>query len=331
MIPHTAETGKALLAVRDLVKHFPVSGGGVFRRPGKKVVRAVDGVSFDILKGETLGLVGESGCGKSTVARVILRLQPATAGAVRFEDKSVLELPRPQLRRLRSQMQIIFQDPYASLNPRMTVGGIIGEALTLHHGLRGARARARIIELLAVVGLSEEHAARHPHEFSGGQRQRIGVARALAVEPKLIFCDEPVSALDVSVQAQVLNLLQELKRNFGLTFLFISHDLAVIQHVSDRVAVMYLGKLFEMADREEIYGNPLHPYTRALMRAIPIPDPHAGYAFDTLKGDLPSPHDIPSGCRLFGRCDQAISICRLREPELRDVGNRHYVACHRFD
>jgi oligopeptide transport system ATP-binding protein len=320
--------GEPLLLVRNLVKHFPVRKTAFFDRGRRLAVRAVDGVTFTIHRGETLGLVGESGCGKSTIGRVILRLQPATSGEVLFEGKDVHKLPPPDMRRLRREMQIIFQDPYASLNPRMTVGGIIGEALALHHGLKGKAARERIVGLLRAVGLADEHVGRHPHEFSGGQRQRIGVARALAVEPKLIVCDEPVSALDVSVQAQVLNLLQDLKRDFHLTYLFISHDLAVIQHVSERVAVMYLGKIVEMAPRDEIYSNPLHPYTHALLRSIPIPDPHVPFDYHVIKGDLPSPLNLPPGCRFHGRCDQAIPVCRQEEPPFREIRKDHWLACH---
>ena len=318
-----------LLEVNDLVKHFPVRTGSHFSQK-KGSVRAVDGVSFSIREGETLGLVGESGCGKSTIGRVILRLHTITAGEVRFRGISVHDIPKDDLRRLRSEMQIIFQDPYSSLNPRMTVGTIVGEALSLHHNLRGKAARKRSVELLEAVGLSAEHVTRYPHEFSGGQRQRIGVARALAVQPKLIICDEPVSALDVSVQAQVLNLLQDLKRDFNLTYLFISHDLAVVRHISDRVAVMYLGKIVESAHLKELYGNPLHPYTQALLQSIPVPDPKKRTVYKPLKGELPSPLDVPTGCRFHNRCERAMAVCNESDPPFKDVGDGHWVACHLY-
>ena len=318
-----------LLEVNDLVKHFPVRAGSHFSKK-KGSVRAVDGVSFHIREGETLGLVGESGCGKSTIGRVILRLHAITAGEVRFRGINVHDMPKDDLRRLRSEMQIIFQDPYSSLNPRMTVGKIIGEALSLHHNQRGQAARKRSAELLEAVGLSAEHVSRYPHEFSGGQRQRIGVARALAVQPKLIICDEPVSALDVSVQAQVLNLLQDLKREFNLTYLFISHDLAVVRHISDRVAVMYLGKIVESADLKALYGNPLHPYTQALLQSIPVPDPKKRMEYKPLKGELPSPLDAPSGCRFHNRCNYATAVCNESDPPFKDVGDGHWVACHLY-
>jgi oligopeptide transport system ATP-binding protein len=330
MIRQLNRSRQPLVEARNLIKHFRVGGGTIFaRRAGK--IRAVDGVSFSIHEGETLGLVGESGCGKSTIGRVMLRLQPATSGEVWFQGQNVHALGREDLRALRSKMQIIFQDPYSSLNPRMTVGRIIGEALAVHRNLHGKDARARITELLEAVGLSAEHISRYPHEFSGGQRQRIGVARALAVEPKLIICDEPVSALDVSVQAQVLNLLQDLKRDFGLTYLFISHDLAVVRHISDRVAVMYLGKIVELADRESIYESPLHPYTEALLQSIPIADPHARLEYKPLKGELPSAFKLPSGCRFHTRCPRVMSICKEQEPSYMDIGEGHWAACHLYE
>jgi oligopeptide/dipeptide ABC transporter ATP-binding protein len=317
--------GEALLSVRDLKKHFPIKKGFWSRTVGH--VKAVDGVSFDILPGEVLGLVGESGCGKTTTGRCILRLIEPTAGAVEFEGENVVELDRGDMRRLRRKMQIIFQDPYSSLNPRITVGAMLAEVLRIHRIAEGQAAQARIRHLLEVVGLFPEHANRYPHEFSGGQRQRIGIARALSVDPKFIVCDEPVSALDVSVQAQVINLLQDLQKEFDLTFLFIAHDLAVVEHISDRVAVMYLGKLMEMADSDELYANPLHPYTRALLAAIPVPVPKARRERIELEGDVPSPANPPSGCPFHPRCPIATAECAEVIPEFRDVGRGHYVAC----
>jgi oligopeptide transport system ATP-binding protein len=320
-----ASRGNALLVVRDLEKHFPIRRGFWSKTVGH--VRAVDGISFDILPGEVLGLVGESGCGKTTAGRCILRLIEPTGGDVVFEGRDVLELDRGDLRELRGEMQIIFQDPYSSLNPRMTVGSMLGEALRIHGVAEGDKVRERVRELLEVVGLAPQHAGRYPHEFSGGQRQRIGIARALSVNPRFIVCDEPVSALDVSVQAQVINLLQELQREFDLTFLFIAHDLAVVEHISDRVAVMYLGKLMELADGGELYRNPLHPYTRALLSAIPVPDPRAGRERIVLEGDVPSPAHPPSGCPFHPRCPIATAECAEVTPEFRDVGGGHFVAC----
>jgi oligopeptide transport system ATP-binding protein len=317
--------GETLLSVRDLKKHFPIKKGFWSRTVGH--VKAVDGVSFDILPGEVLGLVGESGCGKTTTGRCILRLIEPTAGRVEFEGENVVELDRGDMRRLRRKMQIIFQDPYSSLNPRITVGGMLAEVLRIHKIAEGQAAQARIRHLLEVVGLFPEHANRYPHEFSGGQRQRIGIARALSVDPKFIVCDEPVSALDVSVQAQVINLLQDLQKEFDLTFLFIAHDLAVVEHISDRVAVMYLGKLMEMADSDELYENPLHPYTRALLAAIPVPVPKARRERIELEGDVPSPANPPSGCPFHPRCPIATAECAEVIPEFRDVGGGHYVAC----
>ena len=317
--------GEPLLEVRHLKKHFPIRRGFWSRTVGH--VKAVDGVSFDILPGEVLGLVGESGCGKTTTGRCILRLIEPTSGEVLFEGEDVLQLERGDMRRLRRRMQIIFQDPYSSLNPRITVGGMLAEALKIHRIAEGETAQARIRHLLEVVGLFPEHASRYPHEFSGGQRQRIGIARALSVDPKFIVCDEPVSALDVSVQAQVINLLQDLQKEFDLTFLFIAHDLAVVEHISDRVAVMYLGKLMELADSEELYRNPLHPYTRALLAAIPVPEPKARRERIELEGDVPSPANPPPGCPFHPRCPIATAECAEVVPEFRDVGNGHYVAC----
>lgn len=317
-----AVSSETLVSVRDLVKHFPVEGTD-------DLVRAVDGVSFEIFKGETLGLVGESGCGKSTVGRCLLRLIEPTAGQVTFLGRDVLTLDRKELRELRREMQIIFQDPYASLNPRMKIGDIVGEPLVIHNqGTRNER-RERVAELLRRVGLDPDYMTRYAHEFSGGQRQRIGVARTLALNPKLIVADEPVSALDVSVQAQVVNLLQELQEEFKLTYLFISHGLAVVEHISSRVAVMYLGRIVEIASASELYANPLHPYTQALLSAIPIPDPKQKRNRIILQGDVPTPINPPSGCRFRTRCPIAIEECAHVDPELRDVSAGHHVACIR--
>ena len=314
---------ETLVSVRGLTKHFPVEGS-------KELVRAVDGVSFDIFAGETLGLVGESGCGKSTVGRCLLRLIEPTAGQITFAGKDVLSLDKKRLRQLRREMQIIFQDPYASLNPRMKIGDIVAEPLVIHKQL--SRPSDRLDEaagLLRRVGLDPDYMNRYPHEFSGGQRQRIGVARALALNPKLIVADEPVSALDVSVQAQVVNLLQELQEEFKLTYLFISHGLAVVEHISTRVAVMYLGRIVEIADAAELYARPLHPYTQALLSAIPIPDPRQKRKRIILQGDVPTPINPPSGCRFRTRCPIAIEECAQVDPELREVSPGHHVACIR--
>ncbi|HEV3157829.1 MAG TPA: dipeptide ABC transporter ATP-binding protein [Candidatus Baltobacteraceae bacterium] len=317
-----------LLVVRDLHKYFPVRAG-VFSRHIDDV-KAVDGVDFTIRRGETLGLVGESGSGKTTVGRVLLRLLPATSGEVLFEGRNVHELKRNPLRHLRKEMQIIFQDPYASLNPRMTVGEIIGEPLAIHRIARGKEAQARTQELLRLVGLQAYHINRYPHEFSGGQRQRVGIARALAVDPKFIVADEPVSALDVSIQAQVVNLLQDLQERLGLTYLFIAHDLSVVRQISTRVAVMYVGKIMEIADRDGLYENPLHPYTQALLSAIPIPDPltEARRKRIILTGDIPSPRKPPSGCRFHTRCPIAFERCRTEIPIMKEYRPRHLAACH---
>lgn len=322
-------TAQPLLIVEDLAKHFPVKSKSITRR-NLGMVKAVDGISFSIKEGETLGLVGESGCGKSTTGRLILRLLPPTAGRVFFNGQDVFSLSKKEMLSLRAEMQIIFQDPYSSLNPRRTVGQIVGEALKKHHHLRGKALEERIFQLLEAVGLSSEHIRRYPHEFSGGQRQRIGIARALAVEPKLIICDEPVSALDVSVQAQVLNLLQDLKDTFNLTYLFIAHDLAVVKHISDRVAVMYVGKLVELADKDDLYSQPLHPYTETLMQAVPEPNPHLRKELKMLEGELPSPLKLPPGCRFHPRCPKAMDVCKVQEPQFREVGGNHWVACHLY-
>ncbi len=319
-----------LVRVNDLKMHFPITRGIVIqRRVG--AVKAVDGITFDISRGETLGLVGESGCGKSTTGRAMLQLYRPTAGRVFFEDVELTAMKGERLRRMRRRMQMIFQDPYASLNPRMTVGDIIGEPLLVHGLLRGKERRERVQELLRVVGLNPYFVNRYPHEFSGGQRQRIGVARALAVQPDFIVLDEPISALDVSIQAQIINLLEDLQGEFNLTYLFIAHDLSVVRHISDRIAVMYLGKIVELTSRLELYENPLHPYTQALLSAVPIPDPVVEEERQRiiLEGDVPSPINPPLGCNFNTRCPVAMDICMEREPEFVDVGDGHWVACFR--
>ncbi|MBD5653580.1 MAG: dipeptide ABC transporter ATP-binding protein [Candidatus Eremiobacteraeota bacterium] len=321
-------SGGDLLEVRDLYKYFPINAGVFSRHVGD--VKAVDGIDFSIRKGETLGLVGESGSGKTTAGRVVLKLLPATKGRIVFDGRDIGELGREEVRKLRKEMQIIFQDPYASLNPRMTVGDIVGEPLRIHHLATGKDVDARVQDLLRLVGLQPYHANRYPHEFSGGQRQRIGIARALAVNPKFIVADEPVSALDVSIQAQVINLLEDLQAEFGLTYLFIAHDLSVVRHISTRVAVMYVGKIVEIADRDDLYENPLHPYTQALLSAIPIPDPNveARRKRVILSGDIPSPVNPPSGCRFHTRCPVAFDRCKVEVPELKTYAPSHVAACH---
>ncbi len=325
-------TAEKLLEVKNLKMYFPITQGILLQR---KVgdVRAVDDISFFIRKGETLGLVGESGCGKSTTGRSILQLYRPTGGSVKFGETELTSLKGEDLRKMRRRMQMIFQDPYASLNPRMTVGDIIGEPLDIHHLARGKVRQERVQELLRRVGLNPYFANRYPHEFSGGQRQRIGVARALAVEPEFIVCDEPVSALDVSIQAQIINLLEELQGEFGLTYLFIAHDLSVVRHISDRVAVMYVGKMVELADRNALYQKPLHPYTKALMSAVPVPDPEveARRQRVILTGDVPSPVNPPSGCRFHPRCRYAKDECSKSEPQFKEVERDHWVACHYWD
>jgi len=323
----TTAATEPLLSVKNIKKYFPIRGGILSRVVDH--VHAVDGVSLDVAPGETLGLVGESGCGKSTLGRCILRLIEPSAGEIRFQGRDVIAMEGEALRTMRRDMQIIFQDPFASLNPRHTVGGIIGEALIIH-GLAKSRTEmeAKVVQLLETVGLSPDHIRRFPHEFSGGQRQRIGIARALAVEPKLIVCDEPVSALDVSIQAQVINLLEDLQEKFGLAYLFIAHDLSVVEHISDRVAVMYLGRVVEVATAEELYENPLHPYTEALLSAVPIPDPKIKRKRIVLQGDVPNPIRPPSGCHFHARCPIAQPVCAQESPVLKSAGGRHQVSCH---
>ncbi len=322
------EFGDTLVEVDGLTTHFPIRQGLLGRQIG--AVHAVDGVSFSVRQGETLGLVGESGCGKSTLGRTIVRLLEPTSGDVRFEGRSIARLSSRELRPLRREMQMVFQDPYASLNPRKRVGSIIAAPMRIHGAGDSGERRRRVRELLDVVGLSPEHVNRYPHEFSGGQRQRIGVARALALRPKLIVADEPVSALDVSIQSQMLNLLEDLQEEFGLTYIFIAHDLGVVRHVSDRIAVIYLGKLVELSPAAELYERPIMPYTEALLSAVPIPDPDLSERREriVLRGDVPSPIDPPTGCRFHPRCRYATDVCSAEEPPLVDYGGGHLAACH---
>jgi peptide/nickel transport system ATP-binding protein/oligopeptide transport system ATP-binding protein len=321
------QTNKDLVVVEDLKKYFPVKSGLLQRVTAQ--VKAVDGVSFTVKAGECLGLVGESGCGKTTVGRTILRLIEPTAGTVLFEGQDIAKADAKTLKAMRRNMQIIFQDPYSSLDPRVPIGESISEGLLIH-GMKDARERNRIVvDMLKKVGMEEYHSRRYPHEFSGGQRQRIGIARALALQPKFIVCDEPVSALDVSIQSQVLNILRDLQHEFGLTYLFIAHNLSVVEHISDRVAVMYLGKMVELTTREEMFRDPRHPYTQALMSAIPIPDPKIKRTRIILKGDVPSPLNPPSGCRFHTRCPIAqLDVCSVQDPEFREIKPGHWVACH---
>ncbi|MEK7790532.1 MAG: dipeptide ABC transporter ATP-binding protein [Deltaproteobacteria bacterium] len=317
-----------LIEIRDLVKHFPLKKG--FLSTKTEAVKAVNGVHLDIYKGETLGLVGESGCGKSTLGRLILRLIEPTKGEVRFSGVNIYSLSSKELRKQRRQMQIIFQDPYASLNPRMTIGGIVGEPLAIHHLVKTKKEKMeRVVDLLKEVGLRPDMVNRYPHEFSGGQRQRIGIARAVALKPEFIVCDEPVSALDVSIQAQIINLLSDLQKKFRLTYLFIAHDLKVVEYISDRVAVMYLGEIVELAKSEDIYRDPKHPYTQALLSAIPVPNPKAKSSRIILKGDVPSSISPPPGCPFHTRCHyQIVGECKTVHPELRELAPGHWVSCH---
>lgn len=324
-MPDRPQEIRPLIQTRDLVKYYPIRGGVLLREIAS--VKAVDHVSLSIGNGETLGLVGESGCGKTTFGRAILRLEEPTSGEVLFEGENILAYSPEQMRALRKKIQIIFQDPFSSLNPRKTVSHIIGEPLLIHGMNSRIERDERVLKLLNEVGLRKEHMRRYPHQFSGGQRQRIGVARALALNPKLIVCDEAVSALDVSIQAQVINLLKELQEKFGFTYLFISHDLSVVEHVSDRVAVMYLGKIVELAESKKLYRDPLHPYTQALLSASPIPDPEFKQKRIILKGDVPSPIDPPPGCRFHARCLYKQEICHQKEPELKEVKDEHQAAC----
>lgn len=333
--PTTAERASTeenpLLDVKNLVMHFPLTQGIIFQRK-VGAVQAVDDISFSVKRGETLGLVGESGCGKSTTGRAILQLYKPTSGHVIFKDKDLTTLDSGEMRGMRRNIQMVFQDPYASLNPRMTVGNIISEPMQIHKLVNKNERTQRVQELLQTVGLNPYFANRYPHEFSGGQRQRVGIARALAANPDFIVCDEPVSALDVSIQAQVVNLLEDLQDQFGLTYLFIAHDLSVVRHISDRVAVMYLGKIVELAERDDLYDDPLHPYTKALLSAVPIPDPVIEKRRERiiLTGDVPSPINPPSGCRFHTRCPYVMEVCKQIDPIVADQGNGHYVACHLY-
>ena len=329
--PMTGPSDEVLLEVNDLVMHFPLTQGIIIQRK-VGAVQAVDGVSFKVRKGETLGLVGESGCGKSTTGRAILQLYKPTSGEVKFGGRDLTKLDGNAMRKMRRHLQMIFQDPYASLNPRMTVGSIIAEPMQIHDLVPRDQRNRRVQELLETVGLNPYFANRYPHEFSGGQRQRIGVARALAASPDFIVCDEPVSALDVSIQAQIINLLEDLQAQFGLTYLFIAHDLSVVRHISDRIAVMYLGKIVELANNASLYDNPLHPYTKALLSAVPIPDPKIEKKRERLilTGDVPSPINPPSGCHFHTRCPYVMPVCKEIEPIFADQGDGHFVACHLY-
>ena len=326
-----ANNQETLVQIKNLKMYFPITQGIIIQRHVGDI-KAVDGISFDVLRGETLGLVGESGCGKSTTGRAILQLYQPTDGEVWFEGQNITDMKGENLRRMRRRMQMIFQDPYASLNPRMTVGSIVSEPLEVHNILRGNERRERVKELLEIVGLNPYFVNRYPHEFSGGQRQRIGVARALALNPDFIVADEPISALDVSIQAQVINLLEDLQREFGLTYLFIAHDLSVVRHISDRIAVMYLGKVVELTDRDTLYENPLHPYTQALLSAVPIPDPVVEEKRQRiiLEGDVPSPANPPKGCNFCTRCPRVFEPCYENDPEFREIESGHWVACHLY-
>lgn len=315
-----------IVEVRDLKKHFIMSKG-MFKKT-HTTVRAVDGLSFEVYKGETLGIVGESGCGKSTTGQLLLGLMEATEGQIYFRSKDLASMNKEALRKARKDLQVIFQDPYSSLNPRMTVGDLIGEPLVVHGIMKGKELRERVIELMQLVGLREHQINRYPHEFSGGQRQRIGIARALALNPKVIVCDEAVSALDVSIQAQILNLLNRLQKELDLTYIFIAHGLPAVRHISDRIGVMYLGKMVELAGRDELFNNPLHPYSHALLDAVPIPDPKFRKEHELIKGEIPSPSNPPSGCRFHPRCPYATERCSKEEPEYREVLPNHFIACH---
>ena len=325
------ENNEILIEVKNLKKYF-VKNKGLIKRQ-LEITKAVDDVSFYIKKGETLGLVGESGCGKSTTGRTILRLYEPTAGEILYDGKNIAKLSREQMLPYRKKMQMIFQDPYASLNARMTVSDIIGEPMDIHHLASGKERQQKIYDLLDTVGLNKDHAARYPHEFSGGQRQRIGIARSLAVDPEFIICDEPISALDVSIQAQVVNMLEDLQEERGLTYLFIAHDLSMVKHISDRVGVMYLGSLVEVASSKELYANPVHPYTQALLSSLPIPDPDIAESSKriVLEGDVPSPVNPPSGCKFRTRCRYAMDICKEETPVFKEVGKEHFAACHLLD
>jgi len=321
---------KILVEIKDLKKYFPVKKG--LFTPTQSNVKAVDGISFTINKGETLGLVGESGCGKTTCGRTIIKLYEPTGGQIIYDGHDLSKLSPRQMLPYRKKIQMIFQDPYASLNSRMTVGDIVGESIDIHGVYKGKERMERIQKLLTTVGLNSEHSSRYPHEFSGGQRQRIGIARSLAVQPEFIICDEPISALDVSIQAQVINMLEELQDSMGLTYLFIAHDLSMVKHISNRIGVMYLGKMVEIGNSDELYGHPMHPYTQALLSAIPIPDPEEAALRKRimLEGEIPSPIDPPPGCRFKGRCKYAMKICSEIDPELKNLGTDHFVACHLF-